>query len=177
MDFFEVVIRNKRFKEFKPDQPSLTSDQIKQLMACAQLAPTLSDIQNFTYVIIDDENMKSQISASIEGSEWIKSAAAIFAVIALNDEDVDDTNIIDAIIASSQLMMAATSTQLGSSLLVDFDSKIIDNLIGITEEWSNLSVIALIPVGETLDEGSQGYKRTLKELSNHNVLGNPFPYD
>ncbi|MHA2074517.1 MAG: nitroreductase family protein [Candidatus Hodarchaeales archaeon] len=177
MDFFEVIIRNKRFKDFKPDQPSLTSDQLKQLIACAQLAPSLSNIQNFTYVIIDDEDLKNKISDSIEGSGWIRNAAAIFAVIVVIDESEDDTNIIDAIIASSQLMLAATATHLGSSLLVDFDTEIIGNLVGITEEWNNLEVIALIPVGETLNEGSQGYKRTLKELSSQNTLGNPFPYD
>ena len=175
MDFFEVVIRNKRFQKYKPDQPSLTSDQIKQLIACAQLAPSLSDIQNFTYIIIDDKSVKQTIAESQEGLEWIVNAGAIFAVVVL-DED-DDTNIIDAIIASSQLMMAATATHLGCSLIVDFDSKAIAPIIGITEELSNLNVIALIPIGETVDEGSQGYKRTLAELSNHNSLGQPYPFN
>jgi nitroreductase len=177
MDFFEVVIRNKRFKEFKAGQ-LLTSDQIKQLMACAQLAPSLSEIQNFTYIIIDDQVSKEKLAESGKGLEWIANAAAIFAVVVVSDdEDVDDTNIIDAIIASSQLMMAATATHLGCSLVVDFDSEIIGSLVGITSELSNLSVIALIPIGETVDKGSQGYKRTLAELSNYNRLGQPYPYD
>ena len=177
MDFFEVVIRNKRFKEFKADQ-SLYTEQVKQLMACAQLAPSLSEIQNFTYIIIDDQALKQKIADGVEGLSWIVNAAAIFAVVVVSDEeDADDTNIIDAIIASSQLMMAATTLNLGYSLVVDFDQDFIHSLVGITDEWNNLNVIALIPIGATLDKGLQGYKRTLAELSNHNKLGQPYPYE
>ncbi|MFX0087823.1 MAG: hypothetical protein ACFFAU_19380, partial [Candidatus Hodarchaeota archaeon] len=127
---------------------------------------------------IDDHALKEKLAERIDGLEWIVNAAAIFAVVVVSDaEDTDDTNIIDAIIASSQMMMAATATHLGSSLVVDFDPEIVGSLIGITSELSNLSVIALIPIGEAIDKGSQGYKRTLAELSNYNTLGQPYPYD
>ncbi len=174
MDFFEVVIRNKRFQEFQPDQ-SLSSDQIKQLLACAQLAPSLSDIQNFTYIIISDPNLKTQVAEKTEGFEWIKNAPVIFAVVVVTEEESDDVNIIDAIVSSSQLMMAATATNLGSNFIVDFDQEAVGELLAVTD--ISLSVIGLIPVGTNLDKGSQGYKRTLAELSNHNQLGEPFQFE
>ena len=173
MDFFEVVIRNKRFKEFEPNQ-TLTSDQIKQLLACAQLAPSLSDTQNFTYVIISDSDLKHQIADKTTDFEWIKDAAAIFAVVVVIEEE-DDVNIIDAIVSSSQLMMAATATHLGSGFIVDFDQDAVASLIGVTD--TRLTVMGLIPIGTPLDEGSQGYKRTLAELSNYNKLGEPYKFD
>ena len=92
MDFFEVVIRNKRFKEFEPEQ-TLTSDQIKQLLACAQLAPSISDIQNFTFIIVTDLDLKHEIAEKTEEFEWIENAAAIFAVVVITEEE-DDVNII-----------------------------------------------------------------------------------
>ncbi len=173
MDFFEVVIRNKRFKEFEPDQ-TLDSGQIKQLLACAQLAPSLSDIQNFTFIIITDFDLKQQIAKKTADFEWIKDAAAIFAVVVVTEEE-DDVNIIDAIVSSSQMMMAATATHLGSSFIVDFDQEAIADLVGVTD--ARLSVMGLIPIGTPLDEGLQGYKRTLTELSNHNRLGEPYKFD
>lgn len=173
MDFFEVVIRNKRFKEFELGQ-TLTSDQIKQLLACAQLAPSLSDIQNYTYVIITDSDLKRQIAENTTAFKWIENAAAIFAVVVVTEED-DDVNIIDAIVSSSQLMMAATATHLGSNFIVDFDQEAVAHLLDVTD--AHLSVMGLIPIGKTLDEGSQGYKRTLTELSNHNKLGEPYNFD
>lgn len=174
MDFFEVIIRNKRFNEFKSGQ-ELPSDQIKQLMACAQLAPSLSDVQNFTYIIISDPAIKRQVSENIEGSSDIENAAAIFAVVVIIREDSDDVNIVDAIIASSQLMLAATANNLGCNFIVDFNQEVISDLLGVTHE--NLEVIALIPIGETLDKGSQGYKKTLTELCHHNTLGNPYKFE
>ncbi|MFX1516008.1 MAG: nitroreductase family protein [Promethearchaeota archaeon] len=173
MDFFEVVIRNKRFKEFEPGQ-TLTSDQIKQLLACAQLAPSLSDIQNFTYIIITDSDLKLQIAEKTEEFEWIKDAAAIFAVVVVTEEE-DDVNIIDAIVSSSQLMMAAAATNLGNNFIVNFDQEAVATLLGVTD--TRLTVMGLIPVGNPLDEGSQGYKRTLAELSNHNKLGEPYIFE
>ncbi|MFX1507356.1 MAG: hypothetical protein ACFFDC_14835 [Promethearchaeota archaeon] len=173
MDFFEVVIKNKRFKEFEPGY-SLSSDQIKQLLACAQLAPSLSDIQNYTFIIITDSDLKHKVAEKTEEFEWIENSAAIFAVVVITEEE-DDVNIIDAIVSSSQLMMATTATNLGSSFIVDFDQEAVSNLLGVNDQ--RLTVIGLIPVGKPLDEGSQGYKRTLAELSNHNKLGDPFNFD
>ncbi|MFX0014882.1 MAG: nitroreductase family protein [Promethearchaeota archaeon] len=173
MDFFEVIIRNKRFKDFQPNQ-LLTPEQIKQLLACAQLAPSLSDVQNFTFIIVDDSELKQQVASYTEDYEWIKNAAAIFAVVVITDEE-DDVNIIDAIVSSSQLMMAATSTSLGSNFIVNFDQEAVASLLGVTD--TRLAVIGLIPIGIPSDEGSQGYKRTLAELSNHNQLGKPYQFD
>ncbi|MHA2226327.1 MAG: nitroreductase family protein [Candidatus Hodarchaeales archaeon] len=173
MDFFEVVIRNKRFLKFQSDQSLLVSE-IKQLLACAQLAPSLSETQNFTYIIINDSSLKNQVAEKTNNSVWIKNAAAIFAVVVITEES-DDVNIIDAIIASSQLMMGATATHLGSSFIVDFDQKAVADLLTVTDE--RLEVIGLIPVGKTVGEGTQGYKRSLSELSNSNYLGNPFKFE
>lgn len=175
MDFFEVVIRNKRFKEFRPDQPPLSSDQIKQLMACAQLSPSLSEIQNYTFIIVTDPDLKKKVSELTAGCNWIINAIAIFAVVVAIDKSDDDVNIIDAIISSSQLMLAATASNLGSNLVVEFDQTAVNQLLGVLDE--RLSIIALIPVGEALDEGSQGYKRTLSELLNHNQLGFAYKFD
>jgi nitroreductase len=174
MDFFEVVIRNKRYKHFNPDQSPLSSDQIKQLMACAQLSPTLSDIQNYTFIMVTDTKIKQQLVEVLTNNESIKNAAAIFAVVVLIDES-DDVNIIDAIISSSQLMLAATSAHLASNIIVEFDQGIINQLLGVTDE--RLTTIALIPIGEAMDEGTQGYKRSLSELLNHNKFGQQFDFE
>jgi nitroreductase len=171
LDFFEVIIRNKRFKEFKSEF-SLNSDQIKQLMACAQLSPSLSEIQNFTFIMITDQSLKQQISQQIKNGDWIINAAAIFAVVVLVDEN-DDVNIVDAIVSSSQLMLAATSLNFGSNLIMDLDEGINETL-GVDD--NRLTVMALIAIGEPLDEGTQGYKRSLSELLNHNRLGTPYEF-
>lgn len=171
MDFFEVIIRNKRFKEFKSGT-SLNSDQIKQLMACAQLSPSLSEIQNFTFIMITDQTLKQRLSEQIKNGEWINNAAAVFAVVVLVDEN-DDVNIVDAIVSSSQLMLAATSLNFGSNLIMEFDEEI-NNTLGVEDD--RLTIMALIAIGDPLDEGTQGYKRSLSELLNHNHLGTPYEF-
>jgi len=179
MDFFEVVIRNKRYKNFNKNQMRLNSDQIKQLIACAQLAPTISENQNYTFIIIDDSNIKQNLIKQVNNAEWLVNASIILAVVVVTvsetSEELDDTNIIDAIVASTQLMMGATANHLGSNLIVEFDQEGIKSLLNIIDE--RLEVIALISIGKTEGEGSKGYKRSLSELSHYNSLGNPYPYD
>ncbi|MHA1513849.1 MAG: nitroreductase family protein, partial [Candidatus Hodarchaeales archaeon] len=68
MDFFEVIIKNKRFNIFCPNS-QLTKDQIQQMLACAQLAPSLSEIQNFAYVLVTDKTLKEQIAQKISNNE------------------------------------------------------------------------------------------------------------
>ena len=177
MDYFEVVIRNKRHREFKSGQLALSSDQLKQLMACAQLSPSLSEIQNYTFVLVTDTTLKQDLTQFLPSSEWITNASAVFAVVVVvtdESEETDDTNIIDAIISTSQLMMAATAMGLGCNLLVDFDQEATNQLLGVTDE--RLSTIALVPIGVTQDEGSQGYKRSLSDLLNHNRLDTPYEF-
>ena len=179
MDFFEVVIRNKRYKNFTKDQIKLKSDQIKQLIACAQLAPTVSENQNYTFIIIDDTQIKQNLTEFVSHAEWLVNASIILAVVVVTisetSEELDDTNIIDAIVASSQLMMGAIANHLGCDLIVEFNQEGIKSLLNINDE--RLEVIALIPIGKTEGEGSKGYKRSLSELSHYNSLGNLYPYE
>lgn len=172
MDFFEVIIKNKRFNVFRPNS-SLTKDQIQQMLACAQLAPSLSEIQNFSYILITDKTLKEQIAQKISNNEInIADAAVIIAVVVIIDEN-DDKNVIDAITASNQLILAATTLNLGSNFIVDFDDSI--NQLLLVE--GDLSVIGLIPIGETTDEGYQGLKRSLSDLAFHNTIKTKFSFD
>ncbi len=172
MDFFETIIKNKRYNAFQSNE-SLTHDQLKQLLACAQLAPSLSDIQNFAYIIITDSNLKVTLSEKIEKQDVnIINAAVIFAVVVVQDEN-DDKNIIDAIIASNQLMLAATAMGLGNNLIVDFDPSV-NKILGLSEE---LSIIGLIPIGTTTDKGHQGLKRSIKDLAFHNSINARFSFE
>jgi len=179
VDFFEVVIRNKRFKQFQTEDSELSTDQIKQLLACAQLAPSLSEGQNFCFVIVDDPSLKLKISELTKDADWIAQASVIIAVVVAtvseSSEEDDDTNIIDAIIATTQLTMAATANHLGSNLIVEFDQEEIKELLNVNDD--RLEVIALVPIGIPLDEGSQGvYKRKLCELAHRNNLGTSWEF-
>ena len=172
MDFFEAIIKNKRYNRFQSEQP-LTQDQLKQLLACAQLAPSLSSVQNFAYIIVTDESIKHEVAKKVNVEELdIKSAAVILAIVVVADEN-DDKNIIDAIIASHQLILGATSINLSSNLIVDFDSSI-DELLGVD---GNLSIIGLIPIGEALDSGHQGLKRSISDLAFHNSIKTKYNFE
>ena len=173
MDFFEAIIKNKRFNQFKSEQPSLTNDQLKQLLACAQLAPSLSNVQNFAFIIITDGSIKDELAKKIHSKEVdIKNAPAVFAIVVVTDEH-DDKNIIDAIIASSQLILGATAINLKSNLIVDFDDSV-DELLGVEE---SLTVIGLIPIGKAIDEGHQGLKRSISDLAFHNSIQTKFTFE
>ncbi len=172
MDFFEVIIKNKRFNIFRPNT-QLTKDQIQQMLACAQLAPSLSEIQNFAYVLVTDKTLKEQIAQKISNNKInVADAAVIIAVVVIIDEN-DDKNVIDAITASNQLILAATTLNLGSNFIVDFDESI--NQLLMVE--GDLSVIGLIPIGETTDDGYQGLKRSLSDLAFHNTIETKFNFD
>jgi nitroreductase len=172
MDFFEAIIKNKRFNAFRPNS-SLTNDQIQQMLACAQLAPSLSEIQNFAYIIVTDKTLKEQIAQGISNTEVnIADAAVIIAVVVVIDEN-DDKNVIDAIIASNQLILAATTLNLGSNFIVEFGESI-NQLLMVEGE---LSIIGLIPIGETTDKGFQGLKRSISDLAFHNTINKKFNFD
>ena len=172
MDFFEVIIKNKRFNVFRPNT-TLTNDQIKQMLACAQLAPSLSEIQNFAYILVTDKTLKEEIAQKLVDKKInIADAAMIIAVVVIIDEN-DDKNVIDAITASNQLILAATTLSLGSNFIVEFDESI--NQLLMVE--GDLSIIGLIPIGETTDKGYQGLKRSISDLAFHNTINVKYNFD
>ena len=172
MDFFEVIIKNKRYNALRPGS-TLNQDQIQQLLACAQLAPSLSKTQNFAYILITDNNLKEQIAQRISDSSVnVADAAIIVAVVVIIDEN-DDKNVIDAIIASNQMILAATTLNLGSNFIVDFEESV-NQLLMVD---GDLSVIGLIPIGETTDEGYQGLKRSISDLAFHNDIRTKFTFE
>ena len=59
--------------------------------------------------------------------------------------------------------------------VVEFDGDRVKNLLNVTD--NRLDVVALIPVGKTVGDGSQGIKRSLVDLSHHNTLGTQYNYD
>ncbi len=170
MDFFETIIKNKRYIDFSGG--SLTESQIKQLLACAQLAPSLSEVQNFAFVIITESSLKNQIAEKILDSKvHIENAAVIFCVIVLNNEE-DDKNIIDAIVASNQLILGSTAIGLQSGLIVELDNSISELL----ELSDDLSVIGLIPIGVSESKGTQGIKRSISDLAFHNSIKKKYKF-
>ena len=172
MDFFEVIIKNKRFNVFRPNT-TLTNDQIQQMLACAQLAPSLSEIQNFAYILVTDKTLKEEIAQNISNTKInIADAAVIIAIVVVIDEN-DDKNIIDAITASNQLILAATTLNLGSNFIVEFDDSI-NQLLMVEGE---LSIIGLIPIGETTDDGYQGLKRSISDLAFHNSINTKYDFN
>ena len=172
MDFLEVVIRNKRNFKFDSSK-DLEKEQIEQFIACGQLSPSLSEIQSFTYIIIDDQTVKDQLATYSSSVCELQDASVVIAVVVVQSEE-DDKNIIDAIISSQQVMMMAISMHLGYDLVVEMEVEKVNELLNVTDP--RLSAIALIPVGYPLDEGHQGLKRKMAELSHHNTLGNSYNY-
>ena len=128
-----------------------------------------------SYLMMKGSGMKS-FRSSISAYVFVGIGGGFFwpkAKEDLVDYEIDYNNVIDAIIASNQLILAATTLNLGSNFIVEFGESI-NQLLMVEGE---LSIIGLIPIGETTDKGYQGLKRSISDLAFHNTINKKFNFD
>ncbi len=167
MDLFEAIIKTKRTWEF--EETTVTNEQLQQLLACAQLAPSVMGVQNFFYIAVTDENKKKEIIKTVPNGHWMEKAALIIVVCAQVSED-DDTAVVDSIIATQQLVLGATAIGLGSNWILTFDPTKVAELLRIPDSFAP---IALIPIGKPTTNQTRGMTRKLKELAFKDEYGQP----
>ena len=73
-------ILNRRTVRQFTDQP-ITEALLAQLLACAQSAPTKSDLQQYGIVVVDDMDKRAQITDWIGTMPWIMKAARFLVFI------------------------------------------------------------------------------------------------
>lgn len=127
---------------------------ICSVLETARLAPSACNRQPWKFIVVDDEESR-RIIASAYSREWIVEAPAY--IIACGDhneawhrgtDDKDHTDV-DVAIAVEHICLAATSLELGTCWVCNFDADIIRKKFDIPE---GIEPIAIIPIGYPVED-------------------------
>ena len=148
MDVYEAILSRRSIRRFK--QKSIQLDVLKKLVNAARLAPSAANLQPLEYLVVNEENLCSEIFQTISWAgyikpKWIPSAQerpAAYIVMLIKDAE-NKWYLRDVSLASENIVIATEAEGLGSCILYNINRNKIRQILSIPEKIIIDSLIAL----------------------------------
>jgi nitroreductase len=142
------VIESRRARRAIADQP-IVRETLDTLLRAAHLAPSCANNQPWRFVVIDDEDVLSQVKEHLTGGNyWAKRSSAIVAVASRADLDCQipdgrDYHLFGCGLASMNLMLQATELGLIAHPIAGFKQEPIKEVLNIPGDYTLITLIIL----------------------------------
>jgi nitroreductase len=168
-----ALLKGRRsIRRYRPDP--VPDEMIEQLLEAGRWAPSASNRQPWTFIVIQDEDILQQVAqhAAYYFIRWAHVSDAPLLIALCGDarhpiyrqflhEDVG--------LAGSQIMLQAKALGLGTCWLGGLDRKAI---AGILRVPNHVEIIGLLSVGFPDEEPEPRSRKPLSEIVYYNVYGN-----
>lgn len=141
-------------------------DTLLAVLDIARLAPSACNRQPWLFLVADSDELREAVVRSYP-REWIKSAPEFIVACGLHSEawhrgcDGKDHTDVDVSIAVEHLCLGATSMDLATCWVCNFDPEVIRGAFNLP---ADVEPVAIIPVGYPA-EGTEIPAKKRKELS------------
>ncbi len=168
MKDFNTLIRQRQ-SDRKYTRQAVEEEKLMQCLEAGRLAPSASNSQPWTFVVITHPNLLKEVAQAATGplrsfNNFVKQAPVIVAIVMEKPKIITEVGgriknkeypLIDVGIAAEHICLQATELGLGSCMLGWFDEEKVKNLLSIPDEKT---VSLLITLGYT----PEGYKHRKK---------------
>lgn len=171
MKFLDLI--EKRQSDRKYTDRNIEHEKIERCLEAARLAPSASNSQPWTFVVVDDPDLKKKVAVKSIGplrsfNNFVPQAPVIVAIVMEKPKIITELGgrikqkeypLIDIGIAAEHFCLQAAEEGLGSCMLGWFDEKSVKSLLNIPEQKS-------IPLLITLGYTPTDYKHRKKIRKN-----------
>ena len=170
MNFLELVKLRQSNRAYE-DKP-VEKEKIEQCLEAARLSPSSNNTQGWTFVVIDDTELKNRVAKTgfRMGGAFVKQAPVIIALVAEKSllitrlgsaiRKIDLTSL-DIGIAATHICLQAAEAGLGTCMIESFDEKPVKSLLHIPD---NRRVALLITLGYPADKQREKRRKTFDEV-------------
>lgn len=160
MKFIELIQKRQSDRQYtgKPVEREI----INRCVEAARFAPSASNSQPWTFIVVDDKNTKDLIANKTYGplksfNKFVPQAPVIIAIVLEKPKVITELGgrlkkkeypLIDIGIAAEHICLQATEEGIGTCMLGWFDEKAIKDLLNVPEKKS---IPLLITLGYTPD--------------------------
>jgi nitroreductase len=150
VDVFEAIRDRRSIRKFKKDM--IDEKTLNKIIEAGIWAPSAGNLQSWEVVVVNDPDLKSELSFAAFMRDFISIAPLVLVLCAnsqvsgsvYNDRGRELYCIQDATIAGQNMLLAAHALGLGTCWIGAFEESIVVDLLGLK---SHIMPIALIPVG------------------------------
>ena len=163
MNLYDLIIKRQSDRKYT-DKPVLRAD-IEKCIEAARMAPSASNSQPWSFIVVDNPELKNKIAHSTYGplksfNKFVPQAPVIVAIVMEKPKVITELGgrikkkeypLIDIGIAAEHFCLQAAELDLGTCMLGWFDEKKIKRLISVPE---SKNIPLLITLGYTPDDYS-----------------------
>ncbi len=155
MDFHELVKKRQSVRRY--DSRPVESEKLEQCLEAARLAPSASNSQPWTFVVVNDPELTSKVAAQtfdkvVNFNKFVAEAPALVVFVVEKPKVITRVGafiknkeypLIDIGIAAEHFCLQAAEAGLGTCMLGWFNEKPIQKLLNIPESKSIGLIVAL----------------------------------
>lgn len=163
MDVMDAI--RQRFSVRKYKDYEIESAKLERVLEAARLAPSARNLQEWRFVVVQDEQMREALSEAANGQRFVAEAPAVIVACAITSEHVMSCGLhcfpIDVSISMAYITLAAVEEGLGTCWVGAFNSEKVRNLLGIPND---VIVVGLLPIGYPDAEAPPKKRLSLGEI-------------
>ena len=161
MNFHELILKRQSDRQYT-NKP-VDKEIINKCIDAARLAPSASNSQPWTFIVVDDVELKDKVAKKTFGplksfNKFVPQAPVIIAIVLEKPKIITELGgrikkkeypLIDIGIAAEHICLQAAEEGLGTCMLGWFDEQAIKTLLNVPE---NKNISLLITLGYTPDD-------------------------
>jgi nitroreductase len=140
MDIEECILTRRSVRKYKSTKVDI--DKIAKILEAGRNAPSCGNVQNWVFIVVDDEDKKKAIAEACFEQYWIAQAPAVIVISAKPEEASRYYGIRgerlytvqNAACAAENMILMAHGIGLSSCFVSAFDEDKIKGILGIVKE-------------------------------------------
>ncbi|MBS7639549.1 MAG: nitroreductase family protein [Candidatus Bathyarchaeia archaeon] len=169
MEVFKVICERRSIRKYR-DEP-IPEEILERILEAGRLAPSAANRQPWSFIVVKDKGVKSELVDACRGQRFIGEAGAVIAV--LGDPNASRWYKQDPFIAASFMTLEAHEEGLGVCWIGAFDEDKVKKVLKIPE---NLSVIILLTVGFPDEKPQPRPRKPREEIFFLDEYGKAYPF-
>ncbi|UCE09017.1 MAG: nitroreductase family protein [Candidatus Thorarchaeota archaeon] len=176
-EFFQVVGNRRSIRRYK--EIDIPQEDIAKILEAARLAPSTNNTQPWKYIVVKEQATKDLLTLVAGNQRFIADANTIIVAIADKQASCCPGNpsqwhILDTMIATEHVVLAATALGYGSCWIAMLDSRNTENVKEVKNALripEAASIVALVLLGVPDESPSPISRKTLEEIAFHEAYG------
>ncbi len=186
MEVIEAIKNRRSIRKYKPDP--VDDRTVETVLEAARLAPSWANTQCWRFIVVRDENTKTQIAETMAAHPSLGSNPAVNAIKTApvlivacaemgisgyfqGQESTDKGNgwfMFDVALAMENLVLAATSLGLGTVHVGLFDAQKVASILGVS---GNFCVVEMTPLGYPEFQPNPRPRKNMSEIVFYEKFG------
>jgi nitroreductase len=160
MGIFDTIKDRRSIRSYKDER--IPKDEIEKLLEAARLAPSAGNRQNWKFIVVENEQIKSQLVTASNNQAFVGTASHIIAGVG---DSAQKWHQVDLAIALEHIVLEAVELGLGTCWIGAFNEDEVKRILKIPQDKK---VVALLTVGFPAESPSVRPRKALEEIVAYN---------